>query len=442
MGIRSQNLREKLAKLPDLPGVYLFKDKRGAVVYIGKASSLKSRVQSYFHSGWREPKTEALVNTIKGLDFIVTDSEVEALFLEAKLIREYKPKFNAALKDDKSYPVIAVTEEDFPRVLITRDRRLKAKYYGPFASAKELRLCACALQKIFKFRTCKVRIEAEQSRFRRPCLLYYVGRCTAPCAGKITREDYRASIRDFEKFLAGGKKHLIEEIRLQMEAASRNLEFERAAILRDRISAISSLGSGPPLQADATLWQRTLSCLPHHEYAVALRRLKRLLHLPRLPRIIEGIDAANISGCEAVGSAVVFVNGKAHKDSYRRYRIKFASPRDDPAMIGEIVQRRFRRKLEEKEKPPDILLVDGGKGQVGSAQEALKKFCARIGGAPAVVGLAKGNERIYLTDGSHIDLERTDPALKLLQFVRDEAHRFAQHYHHILRRKALKKEER
>ena len=441
MEIKSQILREKAAKLPDLPGVYLFKDRRAEIIYIGKASSLKSRVLSYFHSGLREPKIEGLVNSSADVDFIVTDSEVEALFLEAKLIREKKPKFNAALKDDKSYPVLAITEEDFPRVLITRDRRLKAKYYGPFASAKELRFCTSALQRIFKFRTCKLKIEAPEkgSRFRRPCLLYYVRRCTAPCAGKIAAEDYGASIRDFQHFLSGGKKNLIEELRIQMEEASRNLKFERAAVLRDKISLISSLRvSAPVTREDATLWQRTLSCLPHHEYPVALRRLKKLLHLGRQPRIIEGVDAANISGCEAVGSAVVFVNGKAHKDSYRRYRIKFASPRDDSAMIGEIVQRRFRRKMEEKEELPDILLVDGGKGQAGSAREALKKVRASVG---AIVGLAKGNERIYLPDSTTLDLERTDPALKLLQFVRDEAHRFAQHYFHILRRKALKKEE-
>jgi excinuclease ABC subunit C len=440
MEIKGQILREKVAKLPDLPGVYLFKDKRAQVIYIGKASSLKSRVLSYFHCGLREPKIEGLVNSLTDVDFIVTDSEVEALFLEAKLIREKKPKFNAALKDDKSYPVLTITEEDFPRVFVTRDRRLRAKYYGPFASAKELRLCVSALQRIFKFRTCKIKIEADESRanFRRPCLLYYVQRCTAPCARKISREDYRASIRDFEQLLSGGKKHLIEELRIQMEEAARGLEFERASILRDRISAISSLGAGGPVsRGDLIEWQRTLSCLPHHEYPVALKRLKKLLHLGRQPRIIEGIDVANISGCEAVGSAVVFVKGKAHKNSYRRYRIKFASPRDDSAMIGEIVQRRFRRKIEEKEELPAILLVDGGKGQAGSAKDALKKTGATV---TAVVGLAKGNERIYLPDGTTLDLERTDPALKLLQFVRDEAHRFAQHYHHILRRKALKGE--
>ena len=426
---KNKNLETQVKSLPAKPGVYLFKDKTGRVIYVGKAGNLRTRVSSYFHSGSQDVKTSALVSAISGLGHIETGSEVEALLLESRLIKDYRPKYNSDLKDDKSYPVIAISREPFPKVEITRDRNRDSIYVGPFVAAAELKHALPVLQRIFKFRTCSLNISPGRKRIRRPCLLYYIERCTAPCAGKITKTSYGEQIRHFKQFLRGAKKKLIARLSREMEEAARKLDFERAALLRDEIEAVTRVHELAQLES-------LREELIHPDAREGLGLLKKVLRLKHLPRLIDGVDAAAISGKEAVGSAVVFADGEPHKASYRHYRIKTARTLDDPAMIGEVVLRRFRRKVRQNQPVPHILLVDGGQTQLRAAKTALEQAGAldRIG---AVVGLAKREEKLFRIEGKPILLERTSPALKILQYVRDEAHRFAQRYHHILRRKKV-----
>ena len=421
-----ERIKEILPRLPDLPGIYIFKDAEGHPIYIGKAASLKSRVASYFRSGRKDAKTEALLSNAVSLDYTVTDSEIEALILEADLIKKFKPRYNVELKDDKSFPVVAVTREAYPAVLVTRDRALDADYFGPFPEAKELRRAIDALQRVFQFRNCRLRLDPESvaKRPMRPCLLYHIRRCSAPCAAKVTQQQYAQQIRDFKRFMRGGRRAVLVSLRKRMNAAAKALRFEEAARLRDQIHALTKLAH---ILKDSDAEQI------HIEPSEALVRLRDVLGLPSLPRLIEGVDVATLQGADAVGSVVTFVDGRPFKEGYRRYRIKRANRMNDPAMIGEVVYRRFRRKKEEDAPVPDILLVDGGKGQLSAAWKALD----RVGIQPGLlVGLAKGDETIYIWGKREpLALDRTDLALRILQFVRDEAHRFVQVYHKRLRKK-------
>jgi len=421
-----ERIKEILPRLPDLPGIYIFKDAEGRAIYIGKAASLKSRVASYFRSGRKDAKTEALLSNAVSLDYTVTDSEIEALILEADLIKKFKPRYNVELKDDKSFPVVAVTREAYPAVLVTRDRALDADYFGPFPEAKELRRAIDALQRVFQFRNCRLRLDPESvaKRPMRPCLLYHIRRCSAPCAAKVTQQQYAQQIRDFKRFMRGGRRAVLVSLRKRMNAAAKALRFEEAARLRDQIHALTKLAH---ILKDSDAEQI------HIEPSEALVRLRDVLGLPSLPRLIEGVDVATLQGADAVGSVVTFVDGRPFKEGYRRYRIKRANRMNDPAMIGEVVYRRFRRKKEEDAPVPDILLVDGGKGQLSAAWKALD----RVGIQPGLlVGLAKGDETIYIWGKREpLALDRTDLALRILQFVRDEAHRFVQVYHKRLRKK-------
>lgn len=426
---QKKTLQAKVKALPKAPGVYLFKDAEARVIYVGKAGNLRSRVASYFHSKAADPKTVALISSVRGIEHIEADSDVEALLLESRLIKEYRPKYNSDLKDDKSYPLIAISREPFPRVTITRDRGRDSRYIGPFVSAGELKLAFPLLQRIFKFRTCNFHINPERKGRRRPCLLYYIERCSGPCAGRVSQSAYQAQVRRFTKFLRGGKKELLEKLTREMRQAAGKMDFEYAATLRDEIDAMSHVHHLAQMES---LRQELI--LP--DAGEGLRQLKRVLGLKRLPRLIDGIDVAAISGKEAVGSAVVFADGEPHKASYRHYRVKSARTLDDPAMIGEIVLRRFRRKVRDHAPMPVILLVDGGQTQLRAAREALEAAGAKdkVG---TVISLAKREEKIFRAGGPPLVLQRTSPALKVLQHVRDEAHRFAQRYHHILRRKKV-----
>jgi len=423
-----ERIKEILPRLPDLPGIYIFKDGEGRPIYIGKAASLKSRVSSYFRSGRRDAKTEALLANAVSLDYSVTDSEIEALILEADLIKKFKPRYNVELKDDKSFPVVAVTREPYPAVLVTRDRGLDADYFGPFPEAKELRRAVDALQRVFQFRNCRLKLDPESVAKRplRPCLLYHIRRCSAPCAAKVTPQQYAQQIKDFKRFMRGGRRAVLVSLRKRMNEAAKALRFEEAAKLRDQIHALTKLAH---ILKDS--YRETEQI--HIDPADALDRLRDVLGLSSLPRLIEGVDVATLQGADAVGSVVTFVDGRPFKEGYRRYRIKQANRRNDPAMIGEVVYRRFRRKKEEDAPVPDILLVDGGKGQLSAARRALD----RVGIQPGLlVALAKGEEIIYVWGKREpLALDRTDLALRILQFVRDEAHRFVQVYHKRLRKK-------
>jgi excinuclease ABC subunit C len=419
----------KLKTLPKKPGVYLFKDSAGRVVYVGKAASLRTRVSSYFHSRALDAKTQALVAAVRDLDYIETDSEVEALLLEARLIKRYSPRYNSELKDDKSYPVIAISREPFPRVTVTRDRTRDSEYIGPFASASDLRHSMPVLQRIFRFRTCGFVIDPDARRRRRPCLLHYIDRCSAPCAGRVSRAEYAEQLRHLKVFLRRGKKKLVVALNKRMMETARDLDFETAAVMRDELSALERLNALPrAAQIEAELI--------HPDKKEGLRLLKKTLKLKRTPRLIDGIDAAQISGKEAVGSAVVFADGEPHNSSYRHYRIRDARTLDDPGMIAEVVLRRYGRKARENGTMPHVLLVDGGETQLRAAVNAVENAGA-AGKVGAVISLAKREERVFVANGESILMERTSPALKILQHVRDEAHRFAQRYHHILRRKKV-----
>lgn len=436
------SLADRLKVFPRGPGVYLMKDARGVVLYVGKAKDLRSRVSSYFQDSAdllrsRGPEIAHMIGLVTDIDFLECDTEVDALLQENRLIKDIQPRFNERLRDDKSFPYLEITTgDDFPGVFVTRKPRHKGvKLYGPFVSAAGLRDAVNALQKVFKYRTCELDIRAddEKRKFFRPCLLHSIGQCTAPCADLVSRDDYRKDIERLKKFLASKRSVVLRQMQREMKQAAGQRRFEDAAVLRDRIHAIQSLALSGDVQDDV---QPEVFYIDPRE---GLDRLARLLELPVPPRIIEGIDIANLHGEESVGSLVCFIDGVPFKAGYKRFRIKTVEGIDDYAMIREVVQRRYRHAAEGEELYPDVILIDGGLGQLHAAIEATSEMLIK---PPMVISLAKREELIFTqARGQPVKLARNDPALRLLQSVRDEAHRFAQHYHHILRRKRVFEEE-
>lgn len=420
------------AKFPDTPGVYLFQDQSGRVLYIGKAKNLRARAASYFLKAAADDlRTSRLVQEAFDIDFMEAESEVDALLLEARLIKDIQPKFNTELRDDKTFPYLQITtHEDFPRVEITREPKSSGvKLYGPFTSAGALNGAMQVLQRVFQFRTCSLDIEAEDERWRwfRPCLLASIRQCTAPCNLRITKEDYRRDIQRLRKFLDGNRKSLLKEMKAEMQEAAANRRFEQAARLRDEIAMLESLHERGDL--DKNVQPEVFYIDPKK----GLAGLQKVLKLPAIPRTIEGMDIAHLGGSETVASLVQFIDGLPFKPGYRRYRIREVQGIDDYASMQEIVSRRFSRLKEETELFPDILLIDGGKGQLNSA---VKAFEAAGIEPPFVISLAKKEELIFVNGRSKpLRLSHSSYALRLLQYVRDEAHRFAQHYHHLLRKK-------
>lgn len=425
--------REKVREFPTTAGVYLMKDARGRVIYVGKAVNLRSRAGSYFTAAAAtDRRTCDLVPEIADIDFLETDSEVDALLLEARLIKDVQPRFNQELKDDKTFPYLEiVTGEDFPRVEFTRKPRSKgAKLYGPFASAKQLRGAIAVLQKVFKFRTCALDIEEGDEKWRwfRPCLLASINQCTAPCNLRISKEEYRDSIRRLRLFLDGGKAGVLRALRKEMQAASQELLFEKAARLRDEIQALEDLNLRGNLE------DHVQPEVFYIDPKKGLAGLKKVLSLPALPRRIEGVDIAHLQGGETVASLVQFIDGLPFKHGYKRFRIRTVDGVDDFASMREVVSRRFRRLQQEGESFPDLLLIDGGLGQLNASLTALQAIDIE---PPCVISLAKREEEIYVPgEPEPRKLSRHSYALRLLQYVRDEAHRFAQQYHHLLRRKS------
>lgn len=424
---------EKVRKFPTSTGVYLMKDALGRVIYVGKAVNLRSRAGSYFtEAAAVDRRTADLVPEIADIDFIATDSEVDALLLEARLIKDIQPKYNTELKDDKTFPYLQITmHEDFPRVEFTRKPELKGvKLYGPFTSAKKLRGTISVLQKIFRFRTCTLDIEEDDERWRwfRPCLLASINQCTAPCNLRINKNDYRQDIRRLRLFLDGKKDRLFKELNNEMAEASKELKFERAARIRDEIKALESLNLRGNLEDNA---QPEVFFIDPKKGLVGLQKVFKLAELPRR---IEGVDIAHLQGGQTVASLVQFIDGMPFKHGYKRYRIRTVEGVDDFASIHEVVSRRFRRLSQEGQSFPDILLIDGGKGQLNAAMEAMRALDIT---PPLTISLAKREEEVFVPGQSEPKrLSRHSFGLRLLQYVRDEAHRFAQHYHHILRKKS------
>ncbi len=422
---------EKVKTFPHVPGVYLMKDAHQRVIYVGKAKDLHKRAGSYFRQAAEEdPRTKFLVKEIRDIDYIQALSEVDALLMEARLIKDIQPHFNRELKDGKSFPYLQIrTHEQFPRVEATREPLSSGvKLYGPFVSP--VRGALVVLQKVFKFRTCQydIREDDPKRRFFRPCLLASIGQCTAPCCGRISREDYRRSIHRLQRFLEGKRAELIEEMKDEMRTASKELNFEQAAVIRDQLAALENLDKCGDLERNVQ--PEVFQMDPKR----GLAGLQKILRLPKIPRVIEGVDIAHLHGEATVASLVQFIDGLPFKAGYKRYRIKSVKGINDFASIGEVVYRRLKRLKEEGGTFPDIFLIDGGKGQLHYAEEAAEKLNVQV----QFLSLAEKNEEIFLPGESEpLRLSRHAWSLRLLQYVRDEAHRFAQHYHHLLRSRKL-----
>ncbi len=459
---REQRLLRLLAKaraLEPAPGVYLMKDTAGVVVYVGKAARLPDRVASYFiPSADLGFKKQPMLEVIEDFDVIACEGEWEALLTENRLIKDIKPRFNVRLTDDKTFPYLAITmREDFPRVVITRtpaDPELKgAKVFGPFTAVGALREAVQLLQRVFKFRTCHLDIvEGDpKNKFFRPCILYNIGQCTAPCADKIGKQAYRIDVDRFVRSLESKRSAMMREMRDEMQQVAATLDYERAAALRDQIKAIEKLEERAKGGRSEGWQPETETGIAYLDPRRALVSLQKTLDLESQIRCIEGFDIAHLQGGETVGSKVCFVDGRPFKNEYRRYKIKAAEQpgagatdegfgsqipgkfNDDYASIKEVVSRRYREAGAGHELYPDVILIDGGLGQLHAAMEAFDTLDVK---PPMVISLAKKEELIYIQRRSEpVRLGRENPGLRLCQAIRDEAHRFAQHYHHVLRRK-------
>ncbi len=453
------------------------KDAADRVVYVGKALRLPDRVGSYFvPSAELGPKKQPMIDVVQTFDVIECESEWEALLTENRLIKDLRPRFNSDLLDDKTFPYLVITtREDFPRVFVTRNPQgirkdgsispemRGARVIGPFVGAGELREAVQLLQRIFKFRTCDLDIAAGDPKNKsfRPCLLHAINQCTAPCADKVSREAYRQDIERFTRFITSKRSVMLREMTDEMEKASAALEFEKAAGLRDQVRAIQRLERRA---STSEQWQPESESF-YVDPKKGLESLQRTLGLEQPIRCLEAIDIAHLQGGETVGSKVCFVDGRPLKNEYRRYRIKSegtkarrhggtqgdesvaergaglqpAGINDDYASIREVVSRRYREAGEGHELYPDVILIDGGLGQLHAALEAFQTLNVR---PPMVISLAKKEELIYVQERHEpIRLGRENAGLRLCQAIRDEAHRFAQHYHHVLRRKKTLEEE-
>lgn len=543
-------LEEKLKSIPQNSGVYIMKDADDKVLYVGKAISLSNRVRGYFQASAKpHALTPSMIPLVRDIEYIITDNEIEALILENNLVQKYKPKYNIKLKDDKRYPYLKITSEEFPCIIMTRSvEKDGSKYFGPFVRAKATRQTLKEITKAFPIRTCNLDL-SDGKKDHRPCLNYHIGRCLAPCAGLVDKAEYQEVVKNVSSFLKGNSDDVLNNLTEKMKEASINLEFERAAHIRDRINSLQQIlekqkvsssdgedqdvigfyqkeddacvvlimirggkmqdqehfflngtegsNSEDILSAFIEQYYHEASFVPKtiiipneidtketieewlsekHGSAVtlhvpqkgkkldmvematknassilerdkvmtvfkkddnpALMGLRDILSLPRQPSRIDCFDISNLGRTLAVGSMVVFQDGVPNKSEYRRYRIRTVEGQDDFAMMQEVIHRRVRDAMEGGTPLPDLMIVDGGKGQLSSAFEVLKDF--RIDGEQRIMGLAKKQEHIFLPNQSDpIVLDDHSPILHLLQRIRDEAHRFAITYHRKLREKAL-----
>lgn len=543
-------LEEKLSLLPEKPGVYLMKDEKDKIIYVGKAISLKRRVRSYFQSSHqRDGKVRALVSNIADLEYIVTDSELEALILECNLIKEHRPKYNINLKDDKGYPYLKVTwGEKFPRLFIAREMKKDgSRYFGPYTNLGAVHSTRKLLKTLFPLRTCKKSNLGEKEE--RPCLNYHLKQCLGPCGGKVDENQYREITKELCLFLEGRQARIAQDLEKKMEEYSENLEFEKAAAYRDKLQAVRKVVERQKITSDdmededilalalaekqacvqvffvrsgkligrehfflegieeksgeeiiqaflqqyyskATFIPKNIflplaipdqelletwlsqqkgkkvtlkvpkrgekkqlldmvaqnAQLVLQEEVLRLERekertigavfgLQEYLALEKPPNRIEAFDISNIQGTKAVGSLVVFLKGKPKKDDYRYYKIKTVEGPNDFAMMAETVRRHYSRALSENRPLPDLILIDGGKGQLGAAREVLHQL--NLGYLPTI-GLAKEFEHIFMEGRPDpIILPRDSAALYLVQRVRDEAHRFAITQHRKMRQTQL-----
>ena len=427
---------EKVRSFPHRPGVYLMKDAAEVVIYIGKAKDLRNRAGSYFlKAAMEDERTGSWVGEIRDIDYIETESEVDALLLEARLIKDIQPKFNRDLKDSKTFPYLQIrTREPFPRVEMTRTPKDRGvKLFGPFTNSSGLRGAIQVLQKIFRFRTCTLDISLKDERWKwfRPCILHSIHQCSGPCNYRISVDEYRKNIHRLIRFLEGKKKSLLVELKREMLQAAQDKQYELAAELRDQIRDLETLDQRGEI--DTHVQPEAFVIDPRK----GVLGLQKIFKLDKPPRIVEGIDIAHLGGSDMVASLVHFIDGLPFKPGYRRFKIKSVQGIDDFASMAEVVTRRFSHD-ETDHPPPDILLIDGGKGQLNSVVGALERTPQKPG---LVISLAKREEEVYVPSLEEpLKLSRHSHALRLLQYVRDESHRFAQHYHHILRKNRFSKE--
>lgn len=551
------SLEEKLNSLPTKPGVYQFKSADGKVVYVGKAQNLRNRIRQYFQKSRAvDPKLDALVSKIADVELMVTDSEVEALILEANLVKKLKPRYNISLKDDKSFPYIVITNEPFPRVFVTRRIiRDGSRYFGPYTDVKTMRFALKTVRDIFMIRSCNYDLTAEsiaKGKFKL-CLDYHIKKCEGPCEALVSSEHYNAMIDKVAKVLRGKTDDVVRSLQEEMEQLSTELKFEEAARVRDRFRALSVynekqkvvdvkqadrdiiavaakgddacgvifkvrdgkvLGShhyylgniegkdegevlenlleryylehedvplevclsaeiasagvveswlkdkrGEPVSLEApkagdkaklvTMVKKNAEFLLEELELQRMKRgdfvphsvkaLQRDLRLPAPPRRIECFDISNIQGSDTVASMVVFVDAKPKKSEYRKFRIRAVAGPNDFASMKEVVDRRYSRLVEEQGNLPDLIVIDGGKGQLSSAFDVLQTLNLTV---VPVVGLAKRLEEVFVPNESEpLTVPRTSSGLRLLQQIRDEAHRFAIEYHRKLRSKRILKTE-
>jgi excinuclease ABC subunit C len=526
-----------LESIPKDPGCYLFRDSRDNVIYVGKAKSLVKRVKSYF-IGEHDVKTNVLVSHIKSIDFVVTDSEVEALILENNLIKKYKPRYNIDLKDSKRYAFIEVTGEEFPRLLVARKKTRGSRFYGPFVSGMSRDYILNAMRKVFKIRTCK-RLP------KRRCMRFDIGLCSGPCIEKISRKDYLEDVKSCEMVLKGKTKEVVGILERRMKAFSLDEEFERALEIREQIRSIKELSERQKMERNKAYDEDFINWIVHdgthksvlsrkgtkvpssssrvslilfnarkgilenkqsfefdyndnflEEFLVQfysdydcpkeivlpedvdsglkdffkklgarvvvpkkgdrlkllelvkrnveiavfgdsdkVRDLAEKLNLNFLPKVIECFDVSHLSGTDTVASMVQFRDGKADKNNYRRFKIRTVEGNDDYASMREVVLRRYTKLKGEDLEMPDLILIDGGKGQLGIVVDVLKELDLKI----AVIGIAKREEEVFFPGRSEsVRLDRKSKALRLLQEIRDEAHRFAINYQRLLRGKRLR----
>ena len=418
-----------LKNLPERPGVYLMRDKDGKIIYVGKAVKLKRRVSSYFRHSHLSPRLNKLVSMIDDISIIRTETEAEALIVEAKLIRRYSPFFNIELKMSDRYPYIKITDEDYPRLEITRHKQNDgALYLGPFVDAGNIRNLMRLAERYFPLRICRSKISPDKNK--RPCVEYNLGRSMGACAGLCSQSEYRERVADIILLFEGKSAELVDRLRKRMDIAAKNLEFEKAGRYRDTIRAIwrlsrQKISSALQEDLDNETWQ-------------VLNRLQAILNLKVLAWRIDAFDISHTFGHETYGCCVVFEQGRPCPNLYRKFKIKSLKDGEinDFESIYETVKRRYSHVMDNSEPSPQLVLIDGGSIQLEYAQRALKELNFEL----PMIALAEREEIIFLPNKPNepLRLERSDPALQLLQRIRDEVHRFAITTHKHAREKRMR----
>ena len=416
----------KKEQVPHGPGVYIFQDKAGRILYVGKAVDLRTRVSSYFSGKSDNIKTEDMVENIASLETIKVLSEIEALILEANLIKKYLPPYNIKLTDDKDYLYIKITGGHYPKIITARKNELSdaKKYFGPFPSSRVVRDTLKKLRRIFPW--CNgTGNRAKGIMKSRPCFYYHLGLCPGACVGKISRQDYNKIINRFSRFMEGKTDTLLNELKREMEKYSQKTMYEQAQTIKKTIDGLQYL-----MQSTSIKGYLENPNFLEEQNKFSLESLQNDLGLNKISERIECFDISNISGKNATGSMVVLTAGELDKSQYRKFKIQLAGKPNDVAMMREIIRRRFKH----QEWPmPDLIIVDGGRGQANVVNDELRTMNYEL----PVFGLAKKMEWLYRPDGNVIRLPHSSFALRLLQKIRDEAHRFAINYHRKLRSKML-----